>query len=144
MRLATRREEAPAKGRFLGIRIDHIVVLLTLPVIVFLAFSAGRKALETYALKQEAAAIQTEIDGLRVRNAELRKQIEYLRSDAYVERVAREELDLVKPGDVSFVVTPVDRGQPVAVAVPAVTKPSPQASAPTSAIPWRDPIQSSQ
>lgn len=133
------REAAPVKGRLLGIRIDYIIVLLTLPLIVFLAFSAGRKVLETFALKQEAAVIQQEIEDLRARNAELRQQIEYLRSDAYVERIAREELDLVRPGDVSFIVT-----SPKPDATPAsapTAKPSPQPGQ-NRAVPWRDPIPS--
>ncbi|MBI3976944.1 MAG: septum formation initiator family protein [Chloroflexi bacterium] len=104
-----------------GISLAQVVLLLAIPLLVLLAFSAGRKVIEMVALRQEATELRQEIDLLKARNTELRQQVEYLRSDRYVERVAREELGLVKPGD-----TPVVVLVPTAAATPSPT-PTPTA-----------------
>jgi cell division protein FtsB len=56
------------------------------------------------AVRQQRAKLEqvtAEVDALTEKNAELRKEIDNLRSDeATIERIAREELGLVKPGEV--------------------------------------------
>jgi len=75
----------------------------------FLYCSAGqlRLALE---LKGRLDQVNAQIAATEKRTAELKQEITYLKSDAYVEKVAREQLGLVKPGEIIFLPAP-DRAQ---------------------------------
>jgi len=84
--------------------VARALVLLSIPVLAYFSCSAGRKALEIYDLHRQSEQLRAEISALQERHQELQRQIEYLRSDEYVEKVAREELNLVKPGDTTVVV----------------------------------------
>ena len=56
--------------------------------------------LNAYQLEQEQLKIKHENEYLRTMNEKLRKEISGLKSDPYeIEKVAREKLHLVKPGD---------------------------------------------
>lgn len=99
--------------------------MLAIPLLAYLSFTTARKALEVYQLNQQASVIRQEVAQLRDRNAELRRQMEYLQSPEYVERAAREQLNLVRPGDI-----------PLVVVSPAGKEPSAEAaSAPSQAWP---------
>jgi len=73
------------------------VILLIL--LGFLFYSFGGQVVEMYNVQKELKNIQAQMDELKSRNADLRKQVEQLNSAAYVEREAREKLGLVKPGE---------------------------------------------
>ena len=56
--------------------------------------------LNAYQLEQEQHKIKTENENLRTKNEKLRTEIKGLKSDPYeIEKIAREKLRLVKPGD---------------------------------------------
>ena len=56
--------------------------------------------LNAYQLGQEQHKIKTENENLRTKNEKLRVEIKGLKSDPYeIEKIAREKLHLVKPGD---------------------------------------------
>ena len=56
--------------------------------------------LNAYQLEQEQHKIKTENENLRTKNEKLRVEIKGLKSDPYeIEKIAREKLHLVKPGD---------------------------------------------
>ena len=56
--------------------------------------------LNAYQLGQEQHKIKTENENLRTKNEKLRMEIKGLKSDPYeIEKIAREKLYLVKPGD---------------------------------------------
>lgn len=71
-------------------------------VIVFFCvyFSQG-----DYLLKQNSyiTALEAERDQLALNNSELERKIEFSKTDEYIERVARDDLGLVMPGQVRFV-----------------------------------------
>ncbi len=53
--------------------------------------------------EREKALLEDEIHGLALENQQLMKQVKALRSDPQaVERVAREEMKLVRPGEVIY------------------------------------------
>ena len=96
--------------RLRGFRIEQILVLLSVPVLVYLGIASMGKAFQTYQQAEERKLFRQEISRLEADNRELQKQIEYLKSEAYVEKVAREQLNLIKPGETAVVVlspTPV-------------------------------------
>ena len=56
--------------------------------------------LNAYQLEQEQHKIISENENLRTKNEKLRMEIKGLKSDPYeIEKIAREKLHLVKPGD---------------------------------------------
>ncbi len=93
-----------ARTKATGISTAHIVIALVIPLVAYFGLAAGQKAIEVYRLNQEAALVRAETEALKEENARLLKQVEYLKSDAYVEKIAREQLNLIKPGDKPVVV----------------------------------------
>lgn len=109
--------------------VNRAFVILAIPLLAYLSVGTARKALEVYQLNQQASRIRQEIAQLKDRNAELRRQMEYLQSPEYVEKVAREQLNLVQPGDTPLVlVYPREKEpapQPTPVPTQKQTAPSP-------------------
>lgn len=56
-----------------------------------------------YELKQEEIALNSELESEKQKNLELNVNQDYYTSDAYIEKVAREQLGLVKPGEIEFI-----------------------------------------
>ena len=86
-------------------------------------------AVTSYHAAREVDAVRKQIEDLRSQNIVLQQQIARYRSDPYVEKVAREELNLVRPGDVPVIIiapTPVPanaaRPEPTATAIVAVPR----------------------
>jgi cell division protein FtsB len=73
---------------------------LVLVCIVFLFIPLAR---QSHAMQQKIAAFDAELQRLDAHEKKLREQIEALRGDAaYIERTAREKLNLIKPGETIF------------------------------------------
>lgn len=107
------------------------IAVITLTALFALSFL--QKAVESQQAEARAAALRQEIQVVEAANAALEQRIVYMKTDAYVERVAREELNLVRPGETSFVVVPVGpRPTPVK---PAAAE-APPRSLPDSRPPW--------
>lgn len=85
-------------------KLPLIVLILLLG---YVTFSFGSKFNNLYAMQQDVLQIQQQVDKLEQRNARLREELEMVQSDAYVEKVAREKLGLVKSGEVRVV--PVEK-----------------------------------
>jgi cell division protein FtsB len=59
--------------------------------------------LSYFRMQRTKGKLNHEIEDLRQKNAELRNQIESLRSDPqYIEQIAREQLGLVKDGEIIY------------------------------------------
>ncbi len=56
--------------------------------------------------EREKRALRAQIKRLRAKNATLRDEVERLKSDDYIEQLARRDLGLVKPGETSLLVVP--------------------------------------
>lgn len=60
--------------------------------------------LDTYSkLKEQEAIIQKQIDEETLKGVQLASQEEYRNSDAYIEKVAREQLGLIKSNEILFI-----------------------------------------
>lgn len=80
--------------------------------ILFLVYMAGSYAagfVQIWRMQNQIAEIKAEITAAESRNDELKDELSYLQSDEYVEKVAREELGLVKPGETAIIVTSPDQ-----------------------------------
>ena len=92
-------------------------VILLLVVALLFAFALGALVLTAYKYNSQASMTRQEIAALKEANARLEKRRAYLREDAAVEQLAREELGWIRPGDTAIVVVPVGDLPPPATAV---------------------------
>lgn len=84
-----------------GVRLNPTRILILL-LVLWVGFSFGKNAVANYRLKQEIRALEKRIAVLEMRREDLEREIEQWLSPENVERVAREQLGLVKPGEVVY------------------------------------------
>lgn len=63
----------------------------------------------SFRLSRELADFKDQIRAAHEQNAKLHTQIRDMKSDAYIEKMAREQLGLTRPGEVPFLPIPDDR-----------------------------------
>jgi cell division protein DivIC len=76
-------------------------VLAGLAVVLMGLF--GSAYWDGYQVRREAARLVRERDELRRQNAQLREEIRLLHTPEYIERLAREQLGLVRPGEIAVI-----------------------------------------
>lgn len=111
-------------------RVPRWVVLAAIAIGVSVFGAFGSTVLQVYRLEREAAQLAQHQRDLEEQNAQLRAEIQALHTPEYVEKLAREQLGLVKPGEVAFLIvqtpadTPPGRGlSPDSQARPALARP---------------------
>jgi cell division protein FtsL len=82
------------------IRWFRVLILLTTSYFVYLAVG---QQFELYTIHRETNALQERIAELEQSNKSLAEEKSRLSSPAYVEKIAREQLGLVKPGEVPYI-----------------------------------------
>jgi cell division protein FtsB len=90
------------------------------PAFVLILAATAQRAVEGYQMARHVETTRREVVELRQQNVELQERIARYRSDPYVEKIAREELNLVRPGDVPVIVI-APTAQPTAIATPRPT-----------------------
>jgi cell division protein FtsB len=74
--------------------------LLTVAMLLLAVFN-DKGALQVHARSEKLTDIQSDVQKIEAENQQLNQEIEALREDpATIEKIAREELKLVKPGEV--------------------------------------------
>lgn len=81
------------------------VALAAALVVGYLLFRAGGTGLQSYRLAGQEQQVRQEIAELQRQHEELVALREYLRSDEYVEAMARRILGLVEPGETLVIVS---------------------------------------
>ncbi len=81
-----------------------VVLFVAALVAGYLAFSTGRYLIHNYQLRAEERDLRAEIATLDREHDQLTAVEQYLRSDEYVEYVARSVLGLVRPGETLVIV----------------------------------------
>lgn len=71
-----------------------------------LALTGLAPARQAFLQQQRIAAEERKLAALEAENARLAERLQRLNDPEYVEKLAREQLGLVKPGEVSYVVVP--------------------------------------
>ena len=99
---AARRDRAAVKLS------SYAAVSLSLSVLLFGFFLLGdRGFLEVRRQKQRLAELQAEVSALAAENEQLEAGVARLKDDpAAVEKIAREELNFVRPGEVVLILPP--------------------------------------
>jgi len=83
-------------------RVRWFRVLVLLTAAYFLYLAVGQQ-FELYTIQRETASLQERIAELEHSNKTLTDEKSRLSSPAYVEKIAREQLGLVKPGEVPYI-----------------------------------------
>src|SRR5574340_972803 len=99
-RTATRR--GAAKRTPGQARLTTAIVVATLVLAAWTIYPVLRLQ---YQHQREVQTLQAELSGLKTRNADLRQEVDELKTPGGVEQLARETLGLVKPGEQAYVVT---------------------------------------
>jgi cell division protein FtsB len=91
------RTDRPSLLRHLRLAIVFLLALVVASVM------GNRSLLRLYQMHRDRAALEREIDQLTAANATLAEEVRTLRADpARVEAIAREDLGLVKPGELVY------------------------------------------
>jgi cell division protein FtsB len=90
----------------------RILLVASLLAAAYLTFSAGNNLVNSYRLVSEEQRLENEIGDLEQQLGQLEQIREYLRSDEYVEFMARRVFGLVKPGEKLVVVEAPHPPQP--------------------------------
>lgn len=88
-----------------GIKKLNVYKIIMVFLIVWLSYTFGKVFVEHHRLKQELEELAYEIRAFELRNEEIRLKIEEHSSPDYIEQVAREELGLVKPGEIRYIIS---------------------------------------
>ena len=105
-----------------------LAILFVVPLLVYGAYSIGDRWYQNYLLTQQEDAIRIEVMRLRDENLRLQRELNLARSDAGIEKVAREQLGLVKPGDTAIQI--VGPAGPAQAAAPSSSTSAPSAPQP--------------
>lgn len=73
---------------------------------LLLAVQFGRQVYANWEIGQRADAIEAEIAQVEAENAELQRELAYLRSNAYISAEARRLMNLGTPGDMVLIIPP--------------------------------------
>ena len=97
----------------------QILLLLVLTVALYFAAALAGELIASQRIDQQVASLNHEIASLQTQNQQLARQVVDAKSDAFVERQARDMLGLVKPGDYPVVVVNAPGPPPPAPPPPA-------------------------
>ncbi len=75
-------------------------------VVAALALTGVAPARQAFAQREQVAEVQAKVLALQDRNEELTSRLNRLSDIAYMEKLAREQLGVVRPGETSYVVVP--------------------------------------
>lgn len=115
---ARRRLRLPAtRGGIAG-----LVVLLIIGTLLAVQF--GRQVYLNWEIGQRAAEIEAQIAAVEAENVELQRELDYLRSDAYISAEARRLANLGLPGEQVLIIPP-GAEEPLPEELAALTAPKP-------------------
>lgn len=101
-----------------------VVIGVTALIVVYFLFTFAGNAIKAHQLNQQEGQLNAEIGSLQEKYQSLQALEQYLKSDEYIEEIAREQLGLVKPGETGI------------VAIPTQPSPTPAPDAPNSDLWW--------
>ena len=79
---------------------SKIIWALILILIFYIVFLFSDKYAKTIQVKEDIKRLESDIKELKQKNNNLSKEVESLKTDKYIEEVAREELGLTKPDEI--------------------------------------------
>lgn len=107
----------------------RMVAVLAVPLLLYALVVTGQKALTNYQMHQQEQQLAAHVQELQAENVQLQENIVDAHTDAQIEKIAREQLGLVDPGDHALAIAA--GGDPV----------TPKATPPPVAPPASPPVQ---
>jgi len=86
--------------------ITILIFIAVLGAIVFFSMPALKEIRRSRAIENEIESLREEADKISADNGFLREQVDYLKSDHYKERLAKDKLNLRNPGEQVVIVQP--------------------------------------
>lgn len=83
-------------------RVKWFKIFLFVLCSYFVYLAIGQQS-QLFSIRREAQATQTQLQQLQQTNAALQAERKALHDPKYVEKLAREELGLVKPGEIPYI-----------------------------------------
>lgn len=100
----------PGQAAVLPWLLRRVAFVGSLLLVGFVVFSGVEGLLQANSLDDRIIETEAEIEQLRRDTEQLAALVAWLDSDAYIERIAREDLGMVRPGEESFGVHAPGRG----------------------------------
>lgn len=88
------------------LKLHWVVLLSTLGVIVMMALPPARSVIEQ---QKQIKAEEVKLAALLQENEYLEQRLMRLKDQDYIEKLAREQLEMVRPGEISYVVVAPER-----------------------------------
>ena len=95
---------APPRRRPLRRLLSTLAFVGALVLVGYVVYSGVQNLVGGNLFHERIAETEAEIEQLRIQASQLAALIAYLDSDAYIERTAREDLGMVRPGEEAFAV----------------------------------------
>lgn len=110
----------------------QFVAMIVLVVLALLIASLVAATNDSYNLRRTEQSEQRQLDALKAKNAELKQERDRLKTDDEIERLIREKLGYIRPGEIAIVPVPVDNAQPQSTVIeqPQVTPTPPPPTKP--------------
>ncbi|MBS3887538.1 MAG: septum formation initiator family protein [Firmicutes bacterium] len=81
---------------------NKLVKGLIIVLILYFVFLFATQSIRLLQMRRTLSSIEAEIQAVRLQNEEMLREIEQLHSPAYLEKMAREELGMVRSGELLF------------------------------------------
>lgn len=83
---------------------SHVKYLILSALFIFASINFTRTTLEILKSSQRLDDLKDEVNQLGIQKSKLNAEIEYRQTDEYIDEVARNDLNLVKPGEKVYVI----------------------------------------
>ena len=85
---------------------NTVLLMASISLGLYFMVSVTQRTAQVYQLKQEEVRLQQEVGSLEARHQQLVEEKARLQSDTDIEKIAREQLNLIKPGETAVIVLP--------------------------------------
>ena len=116
---------ATKKRKNIELPVAQFIAILVLSIAIFLIIDFGRRAATGYRVRREEEKLRVQLEALEETQQVLLARRDYVKSDAYVEEVARKELKWSQPGETIVVVMATPIAPTQAALPPASITPQP-------------------
>ena len=83
---------------------SHVKYLILSALFIFASVNFTRTTLEILKSSQRLDDLKDEVNELGIQKSQLNNEIEYKQTDDYIDEIARNDLNLVKPGEKVYVI----------------------------------------
>jgi cell division protein FtsB len=113
--------------------LTQFIAIVVISVSVFLAVDFARRTAAIYRIKNEAVRLEEEVASVHAQGQALEARLQYVQSDAYVEEIARTQLNWALPEETAVVVM----ATPQAVAALSPDEQNVETGTPQIEEPWQ-------